>query len=71
MQHKRALIVVDVQNDFLPGSTLGVVSGNAILPIVGNLIDHGEWDLVVMTQDWHPADHVSFAANHEVVSPLK
>ena len=71
MQHKRALIVVDVQNDFLPGGPLGVVSGNAILPIVGNLIDQGEWDLVVMTQDWHPADHVSFAANHEGCKPFE
>ena len=71
MSHKRALIVVDVQNDFLPGGPLGVESGNRILPVVGNLIENGQWDLVVMTQDWHPADHVSFASNHPGRKPFE
>ncbi len=71
MPHKRALIVVDVQNDFLPGGPLGVESGNRILPVVGNLIENGQWDLVIMTQDWHPADHVSFASNHPGRNPFE
>lgn len=64
MHAKRALIVVDIQNDFLPGGTLAVRNGNRILPVVARLIEFGDWDLVVMTQDWHPDDHVSFASNH-------
>lgn len=56
------LLVVDVQRDFLPGGPLAVPDGDAVTaPInrLGTLFDH-----VLLTQDWHPADHVSFAANH-------
>jgi nicotinamidase/pyrazinamidase len=59
---KRALILVDIQNDFIPGGSLAVAEGDAIVPIVNRLQPH--FDLVVATQDWHPPDHGSFASNH-------
>lgn len=61
------LIIVDVQNDFLPGGALAVPNGDEIIPFV-NKLQH-EFDLVVATQDWHPADHGSFAANHSGRKP--
>ena len=57
-----ALLVVDIQNDFLPGGALPVPDGDRVVPIINQLIDH--FDLVLATQDWHPANHASFAANH-------
>ncbi|WP_054008410.1 bifunctional nicotinamidase/pyrazinamidase [Cypionkella psychrotolerans] len=57
-----ALIVIDIQNDFCPGGALAVAGGDAIIPKVNALM--AEFDCVVLTQDWHPADHSSFAANH-------
>jgi nicotinamidase/pyrazinamidase len=57
-----ALIIVDIQNDFLPGGALAVPSGDEIIPVVNELMD--AFDLVVATQDWHPADHGSFATSH-------
>lgn len=57
-----ALIVIDVQNDFCPGGALAVTGGDAIIPRINALM--GEFQTVVLTQDWHPADHSSFAANH-------
>ncbi len=59
---KRALIVVDIQNDFMPDGALPVAGGYDVIPIINELI--GKFDLVVATQDWHPPDHVSFASNH-------
>ncbi len=56
------LIVTDIQNDFLPGGALAVPDGDAIIPVVNRLQEH--FALVVATQDWHPANHGSFAANH-------
>jgi nicotinamidase/pyrazinamidase len=58
------LILVDIQNDFLPGGALPVPQGNAIIPIANRLQEGGRFDLIVATQDWHPAGHGSFAANH-------
>lgn len=63
----KALIAVDIQNDFLPGGALGVCEGNQIIPIVNKLIE--KFDLVVATQDWHPRDHGSFASNHQGKKP--
>ena len=60
---KTALLIVDVQNDFLPGGALAVPGGDGVIPVINDLMP--EYDLVVATQDWHPADHGSFAANHE------
>ena len=57
-----ALLLIDIQNDFLPGGALEVNHGDAILPIVNQLIK--KFRLVIATQDWHPADHKSFASNH-------
>lgn len=59
---KKALIIVDVQKDFLPGGALAVNEGDQIIPLVNRL--QQKFDLVVATQDWHPKDHGSFARNH-------
>ena len=62
---RRALVVVDVQNDFLPPhGSLAVPGGQEIIPVINGLLEKQRWDLVVLTQDWHPADHVSFARNN-------
>lgn len=58
----KALIIVDVQNDFLEGGSLAVANGNEVIPIINNL--QNDFELIVATQDWHPANHKSFAANH-------
>jgi len=57
-----ALILVDIQNDFLPGGPLAVPFGDEIIPLVNELQD--SFSLVVATQDWHPQSHKSFASNH-------
>jgi len=59
----RALIIVDVQYDFLPGGALAVQEGDRIIPVINQLQD--KFELIVATQDWHPQHHGSFAANHE------
>jgi nicotinamidase/pyrazinamidase len=58
----KALILVDLQNDFLPGGALAVPNGDVVIPLANQL--QGTFHLVVATQDWHPANHQSFAANH-------
>ena len=58
-----ALIVIDVQNDFCPGGALAVPKGDEILPVVNKLI--GQFAHVVLTQDWHPRGHSSFASTHK------
>lgn len=58
----RALIIVDIQNDFLPGGALAVSEGDEIIPIINRL--QAQFDRVVLTQDYHPANHGSFASNH-------
>jgi nicotinamidase/pyrazinamidase len=57
-----ALILVDIQNDFLPGGALAVPEGDAVIPVCNQL--SSKFDLVVATQDWHPNNHGSFAASH-------
>ena len=59
---KTALLLVYIQNDFLPGGALAATGGDEIVPLVNQLMP--EYDLVVATQDWHPAEHQSFADNH-------
>ena len=59
---REALIVIDVQNDFCPGGALAVADGDAVVPLVNAMMD--AFATVVLTQDWHPATHSSFAANH-------
>jgi nicotinamidase/pyrazinamidase len=56
----RALVIVDFQNDFAPGGALAVERGDEIAPRVNELAGSGDFDLVVATRDWHPADHGSF-----------
>ncbi|MBS9721904.1 bifunctional nicotinamidase/pyrazinamidase [Tianweitania sp. BSSL-BM11] len=62
------LIVVDLQNDFCPGGALAVSDGDGIVPLVNTMI--AEADHVVLTQDWHPAGHSSFASSHEGRAPF-
>jgi nicotinamidase/pyrazinamidase len=57
-----ALIIIDVQNDFVPGGRLAVPGGHEIIPLINQL--QNSFSLVVATQDWHPVEHKSFASNH-------
>ena len=65
----RALIIVDIQNDFVTGGKLEVPHGEQIIPLVNQL--SGQFDLVVATQDWHPQNHKSFASNHSDKKPFE
>jgi len=64
----KALILVDIQNDFLPGGALAVPGGDEIVPLVNTL--QGRFPVVVATQDWHPPNHLSFASNHPGRKPF-
>src|SRR5690554_2559485 len=64
----KALIVIDIQNDFCPGGSLAVDGGDEVVPVINRLI--GEFDHVILTQDWHPADHSSFASQHPGKAPF-
>lgn len=55
---KKALLIVDLQNDFSPGGSLGIKEGNQIVPVINSLMD--KVDLVITTQDWHPQDSTHF-----------
>lgn len=63
----KALILVDLQNDFCPGGALAVPDGDQVIDVANRMQRH--FNLVLATQDWHPADHGSFAANHEGRQP--
>lgn len=63
-----ALVIIDVQNDFCPGGALAVADGDAVVPVINGLQDR--FETVILTQDWHPADHQSFAANHTGAEPF-
>jgi len=65
----RALILVDIQNDFCRGGALAVPQGEDVVPVANALMDQA--DIVVATQDWHPADHGSFAVNHPGRKPFE
>ncbi|MGD0445584.1 MAG: bifunctional nicotinamidase/pyrazinamidase [Edaphobacter sp.] len=62
LQPTDALLVIDVQNDFMPGGNLAVPNGDAIVPLINTLAR--KFDHVILTQDWHPAQHISFASTH-------
>lgn len=64
-----ALIVIDIQNDFCPGGALAVSGGDEIMPLVNDLIRNTEH--VLLTQDWHPAGHSSFASSHQGRQPFE
>ncbi len=59
----KVLLVIDVQNDFLPGGSLAVPGSDVVIPVINRI--QSAFDLVVATQDWHPPNHTSFASNHE------
>lgn len=61
----KALIVVDPQNDFFEGGSLAVNGSNKIIPIINKLTHCNQFDLVIFTKDWHPANHKSFASQHK------
>src|SRR3954470_6108755 len=61
----KALIAVDVQPDFLPGGSLGVPDGDQVIPELIKMMD--DVDVIVLTRDWHPEDHISFSDNPEYV----
>jgi len=63
-----ALIVIDVQNDFCPGGALAVAAGDEIIGPINELM--GDFQIVVLTQDWHPAGHSSFASSHDGAAPF-
>lgn len=58
----KTLILIDVQNDFMPGGALEVKDGDAVVPVINSIQD--KFDLIVAAQDWHPINHASFACNH-------
>jgi nicotinamidase/pyrazinamidase len=64
MSIRTALIVVDLQPDFMPGGALAVLEGDRIVAPIRDLLLSGRFDVVVATQDWHPTHHVSFASAH-------
>lgn len=59
----KALVIIDMQNDFLPGGSLAVEGGDELIPIINDL--QSSYELVVASQDWHPKNHKSFASQHE------
>jgi nicotinamidase/pyrazinamidase len=69
MASDTALIAIDVQNDFCPGGVLAVERGDEVVPLINHLIQ--SYEHVVLTQDWHPADHASFASQHPSRRPFE
>ena len=67
VQPTDALLVIDVQNDFMPGGALAVPDGHAIIPLINTLAK--KFDHVILTQDWHPAQHISFTTTHTATHP--
>ncbi|QDP72580.1 bifunctional nicotinamidase/pyrazinamidase [Legionella israelensis] len=64
----KTLVIIDVQNDFMPGGALEVQDGDAIVPVINRI--SSSFELVIATQDWHPANHKSFASNHADHKPF-
>lgn len=62
-----ALLVIDVQNDFCPGGALAVADGDSVVPVINHLL--GAFRTTILTQDWHPADHASFASSYRGAKP--
>lgn len=65
----QALIVIDVQNDFCPGGALAVSEGDQIVPLINAMMP--DFDTVILTQDWHPVGHSSFASSHDGKIPFE
>ena len=68
IQSTDALLLIDLQPDFIPGGALAVVGGDEILPIINSLAT--KFEHVILTQDWHPAGHISFASSHPGTTPF-
>ena len=66
---EQALIVIDVQNDFCPGGALAVAGGDEVVPLINGLV--GDFAHVILTQDWHPPHHSSFASSHPGRQPFE
>lgn len=64
----KTLLIIDVQNDFMPGGALAVPEADKIVPVINRI--QSKFDLVVAAQDWHPQDHISFASNHRGKVPF-
>jgi nicotinamidase/pyrazinamidase len=69
LQPNDALLVIDVQNDFMPGGTLAILDGDSIVPLINTLAK--KFDHVILTQDWHPTRHISFASTHPNKNPFE
>ena len=67
----KALLLIDIHNGFRPGGILPVPDGDQVVPVANALIDSGRYDLVVASQDWHPAGHGSFASAHPGKKPFE
>ncbi|MEX0895236.1 MAG: isochorismatase family protein, partial [Balneolaceae bacterium] len=65
----KALLIIDVQNDFCPGGALEVPKGDEVVPVINKLID--KFDRVIQSQDWHPGGHSSFASSHNGKNPFE
>ena len=61
----KTLIITDIQNDFCPGGNLPVIGGDTIIPFVNELLLNPDYDFLIYTKDWHPANHKSFASQHK------
>ena len=69
LQPTNALLVIDVQNDFMPGGALAIADGDAMVPLINTLAK--KFDHVILTQDWHPTQHISFATTHANKQPFE
>jgi nicotinamidase/pyrazinamidase len=69
LSHDDVLLIIDVQNDFCPGGALAVADGDAVVPVINRLSER--FDHVVLTQDWHPSGHSSFATSHPGSAPFE
>lgn len=67
----KCLLLIDLQNGFCPGGNLAVQGGHEVIPIANRLMAEGGYDLIVASQDWHPADHGSFASSHADRAPFE
>lgn len=67
----KALLLIDIQNGFCPGGNLPVADGDAVVPVANRLMRSGYYDLIIASQDWHPADHGSFASQHPGKHPFE
>lgn len=67
----KALLLTDIQNGFCPGGNLPVADGDAVVPVANALMAKGGYDLIIASQDWHPADHGSFVSQHPGSKPFE